>query len=59
MDHLENLAGELGREGSNLNQAVKALNAIAASGAGEPGHCTSDQNPEKDTPAQRFDRIVM
>ena len=37
MDHLENLAGELGREGSNFNQAVKALNAIAASGVVDQG----------------------
>ena len=35
--HLEALAGELGREGSNLNQAVKALNAIAASGVVDQG----------------------
>lgn len=37
VDHLEALAGELGREGSNLNQAVKALNAIAASGVVDQG----------------------
>ena len=37
VDHLEALAGELCREGSNLNQAVKALNAIAASGVVDQG----------------------
>ena len=37
VDRLEALAGELGREGSNLNQAVKALNAIAASGVVDQG----------------------
>lgn len=34
-ERLEVLAGELGREGSNLNQAVKALNGLAAHG-GDP-----------------------
>lgn len=33
VDRLEVLADEMGREGSNLNQAIKALNSLAASGA--------------------------
>lgn len=32
-DRLDALAGELSRQGSNLNQAVKALNTLIASGA--------------------------
>ena len=36
-DRLHALAGELGREGSNLNQAVKALNTLAVDGAIDAG----------------------
>jgi hypothetical protein len=36
VDALEALAGELGREGSNLNQAAKALNSLVAGGQVSP-----------------------
>lgn len=37
IDQLEALAGELGREGSNLNQAVRSLNALAVAGSVDEG----------------------
>lgn len=41
VDQLHALAGELGREGSNLNQATKALNALAAAGVVDPAQARS------------------